>query len=131
MKNILIIDDSVFDRLIASEVIKSSLFNPNVVALESAEEGLAYISERIDVPSELPDIILLDIIMPKVDGFEFLNRYEKLIDSVAVPTKIHILSSTVDPNDFSKALKSKHVQDCIEKPLTRESVEALLLTSDN
>ena len=124
-RTILIIDDSVFDRLIATEVIKHSTLSANVIALESAEEGLDYLSDKSDTNSEMPDIILLDIKMPKVDGFEFLIRYEKLLPSLTAAPKIYMLSSSIDPDDVNKALKSKHIEDFIEKPLTREKLEWL------
>ena len=125
LKTILIIDDSFFDRLIASEVIKQSLHTTNVIALESAEEALEYLSGKTKSPSETPDIILLDIKMPKVDGFEFLVRYEKLLPSLTPAPKIYMLSSSIDPDDINKALKSKHVEDFIEKPITEEKLEWL------
>lgn len=128
LKTILIIDDSVFDRLIASEVIKNSMTGNNIIALESAEEGLEYILNKTDNPAELPDIIFLDIKMPKVDGFEFLERYEKLIANTTALSKIYMLSSSIDPDDINKALKSKHVLDFIEKPLTKEKIEKIWLT---
>lgn len=126
-KTILIIDDSIFDRLIATEVIKNSMTGNNVIALESAEEGLEHILNKTDNPAELPDIIFLDIKMPKVDGFEFLERYEKLIANTTAFIKIFMLSSSIDPDDINKALKSKHVLDFIEKPLTKEKIEKLWL----
>lgn len=127
LKTILIIDDSIFDRLIASEVIKNSMGGNNVIAFESAEEGLAYILNKTDNPAELPDIIFLDIKMPKIDGFEFLERYEKLTANTTALIKIFMLSSSIDPDDINKALKSKHVLDFIEKPLTKEKIEKLWL----
>ncbi len=97
-----------------------------IIALESAEEGLEYIFSTINNPAAIPDIILLDIKMPKVDGFEFLEHYEKFPPSVTVPTTIFMLSSSIDPDDINRALKSKYVHDFIEKPLTKEKIEQLL-----
>lgn len=116
----------MFDRLIASEVVKNHMPVNTIIALESAEEGLEYIFSSMDNPSAIPDIILLDIKMPKVDGFEFLERFEKLPPSVKVLSTIYMLSSSIDPYDINKALKSKYVHDFIEKPLTKEKIEKLL-----
>lgn len=116
----------MFDRLIATEVIKNYMPDNNIIALESAEKGLEYIFNTMNNPYAIPDIILLDIKMPKVDGFEFLERYEKFHPSVTVPSTIYMLSSSIDPDDINRALKSKYVHDFIEKPLTKEKIEQLL-----
>ncbi|ESU27590.1 hypothetical protein FLJC2902T_19530 [Flavobacterium limnosediminis JC2902] len=127
LKKILIIDDSVFDRLIAKMVLQKNIQVNDVIVLESAQEGLDYISDKISKPTELPEIILLDIKMPKIDGFEFLERFAKLPKSVKSLSKIFMLSSSIDPEDIKKAKKSKYVTDFIEKPLTKEKIENLAI----
>lgn len=115
----------MFDRLIATEVIKHRMPNNKIIALESAEEALEYINNTINTQSTTPDIIFLDIKMPKIDGFGFLERYEKFPSTITSLCRVYMLSSSIDPDDINKAMKSKHVYDFIEKPLTKEKIEKL------
>lgn len=120
--SILVIDDSKFDRFIASEILDEYVDVSSIVSLESAEEAIEYLHSMEKNPQELPEIILLDIKMPTMDGFEFLKVFDKFPESIKTKCKVFMLSSSIDPEDIRKAHKSQYVVDFIEKPLTKENL---------
>lgn len=120
--SILVIDDSKYDRFIASEILEDYVEVLNFVSIESAQKALEYLQSLEDNPQGLPEIILLDIKMPIMDGFDFLQKFDEFPETIKTSCKIFMLSSSIDPNDFQRAQKSKYVVDFIEKPLSEENI---------
>lgn len=121
-QSVLVIDDSYFDRLIASKVIQNAHFAVKTVALDSARHGLEYLYNG---NGELPEIIFLDISMPEISGFLFLDFFDKLPEKVRSYCQIVMLSSSVDPSDVKRAKVSPYVIDYLTKPLTPEKLQHL------
>ncbi len=120
--SILVIDDSKYDRFIASEFLESYTVVNEIICVDSAQGGLDYLKSIEGNIEKLPEIILLDIKMPKMDGFDFLNGFAAFSSQVKQKCKVFMLSSSVDPHDISKAEKSIYVFDFIEKPLSEEKI---------
>jgi len=93
---------------------------------QSAEEALSYLNKHVDQVDALPDFILLDIQMPEMDGFEFLDVFKKFPASVAEKCLIAILSSTLDFGDIKKAEANPLVIKLLKKPLFPKELEELL-----
>src|SRR5690349_4691501 len=78
-KSVLVIDDTDIDRLLAEKIVKKYNFAEEVVLMESAEEMLDYLHQLPDPETdELLKLILLDINMPEIDGWEFLKQFDLL-----------------------------------------------------
>lgn len=122
----MLIDDNEVDLKINSKIITISKLFDEIIVCKSGEDGLSYLSEHTDDPNNLPDFILLDIQMPEMDGFEFLEIYKNFPDPVKEKCIIAILSSTLDFGDIKKAEANPLVIKLLRKPLFPKELEELL-----
>jgi len=126
-KVVLLVDDNEIDNFVSQKVIEKSGFAEKVVAIPSAARALEYLNNGHSSGSGLPDIIFLDIGMPEMDGFEFLEEYKKLDENVLKNCKVVILSSSIADEDHNKVKHNKFVAKFINKPLCKESLEQINL----
>ena len=125
-KTVLLIDDNVVDLKINSKIIKLSNLFDEIITCQSGEDGLNYLSKTLNDGGKLPVLILLDIQMPDMDGFEFLELYKNLPKPLTTKCQIAMLSSTLDFGDIKKAEASLHVIKLLRKPLFPKELENLL-----
>ena len=118
---VLIIEDNPIDVFINTRVVEQSGLSKEVMAIQSAREALEFLTQRAS-NSELPNLIFLDIRMPDIDGFEFLQEFSELPQRVLELSKIVMLSSTIDPLELEMARNSPFVLAFIPKPLTRDKI---------
>jgi CheY-like chemotaxis protein len=118
---VLIIEDNPIDVFINTRVVEQSGLSKEVLAIQSAREALEFLTQRAS-NSELPNLIFLDIRMPDIDGFEFLQEFSELPQRVLELCKIVMLSSTIDPLELERARNSPFVLAFIPKPLTRDKI---------
>ncbi len=116
----LLIDDNYIDNFVTRKLLESSNFAKNIVVMPSSSEAINSLRDGL----VKPDVIFLDLRMPIMNGFEFLQAFEKLnIDKDAI--KIFMLSSSLDPTDIKQSFDNKHVTQFIHKPLTKKILEEL------
>jgi CheY-like chemotaxis protein len=120
-KSVLVIDDTDIDRLLAEKIVKKYNFAEEVVLMESAEEMLDYLHQLPDTETdELLQLILLDINMPEIDGWEFLKQFDLLNKNIKDQFRIFVVSSSKNQEDKERALSNEYVLDYVEKPLSKE-----------
>jgi CheY-like chemotaxis protein len=122
---VMVIDDAAIDRFIAEKILANANFSDEVISLESAMDALRYLESHQNVPDELPQLIFLDINMPEMSGFDFLDEYNKFPDKVKRKCIIVMLSSSVHPEDHVRASESPYVCQFLSKPLTPEKLSEL------
>ena len=124
-KVFLIDDDSVFN-LIHFKMINKFAFAKDVLVYQNAKEALEEFNKcRIEGKLHLPDFIFLDINMPVMDGWEFLDELSKFDDGLFEHCKVVMLSSSIDVADIEKSKEYKMVVHYIAKPLTLPKLEAI------
>ena len=92
-----------------------------IKTFEVPEEALAFIQNEYSTKSA-PTVLFLDINMPTLTGWEFLEEYEKFSEEVKSQINIYILSSSVDLRDKDKEKGNKYIKGFISKPLDHETI---------
>ena len=113
---ILIIDDNTIDQIVTKQLLKKTFGITDISTANNGKEGIQWLNNHKRYFEESL-IILLDIKMPEMDGFEFLSEYETLPEELKRETQIFMLSSTLDPNDIARAKNNKYVKNLLSKPL--------------
>lgn len=124
-RQFLIIDDNEVDQLVTQQLLKKDL---GAVEVAQAGNGIEAMQWIRDLKSDLPNslVIILDVRMPLMDGFQFLDAFESLNEDLKKMTKIIMLSSTLDPRDFEQAEAHKNVIQLFSKPLPVKKLQALI-----
>ena len=125
-KNILLIDDDPVTNLVNKKIIerhfdfKTIVFTDAVLALEELKKWLI-INTR-----SLPKIIFLDIDMPEMNGWEFLDELHKLPANYVQQCRVIVLTSSIDSEDIEKSKSYQAVLDFISKPLTTDKLRSII-----
>lgn len=115
-----IIDDDEIFVFGAKRMIELTGISRDVVSYNNAEEALKALSNG----HPMPDLILLDLNMPNMDGFELIKKFKTA--NLLQKTSIYIVSSSIDPLDIQRLRNFPEIKDYISKPLTTEKLESLL-----
>lgn len=126
LKCIMLIDDNPDDNFIHERVIRSNRFADRVIKMESAYNALDFFKNKSQNQSQHIDIIFLDINMPAMNGWEFLEEYDKLDAESKKGIVIVMLTTSESEEDKKKAKKWGFTADFKTKPLTREMMEDIL-----
>ncbi|MDB5133454.1 MAG: response regulator [Mucilaginibacter sp.] len=118
-KTCLLIDDNYIDNFVTRRILESGNFAEKVIVSQSATEAIEFLrSGKVK-----PDVIFLDIRMPMMGGFEFLQEYDKLEVEGKKDIRIFMLSSSLDPADLKKSTNNKYITQFIHKPLTQKTLD--------
>lgn len=123
---IALIDDDKIFQLTASKTIKSTEITDRILQFLDGEEALKFLKQNIADPTSLPDYIFLDINMPFIDGWMFLDDFKIIKSKLTKPISIYMVSSSIDPRDMTRARSNENVKDYVVKPVTREKFIELL-----
>lgn len=111
----LLVDDSLLDLFIHKKLIALSDLAESITTFNSAEEALQFLEEKGNDLEE--SVMLLDLQMPGMNGFEFIDEFAKMPEEVKHKLRIFILSSTVDQGDIDLARNSPYVEEMLPKPV--------------
>ncbi len=123
--NFIVVDDSKLDCFIAEKVIRNTGKCETIRSFLRAQEALEYIKNT--PADELSHTILLvDIQMPIMNGFEFVEAFEQLPANVISSYTIYIISSSINENDLNRVHTYRSVKQFLNKPLTSNNLSVLL-----
>jgi len=124
--NVMIIDDGELDTFIVKNTIKHVLSNINIKSCVNGLKALQTLRHLlITDPNHLPDYIFLDLSMPIMDGFQFLDEYNNLNIDAIRKIKIYVLSSSILTTDIKKALENSFVSGFISKPIDSKKLREI------
>jgi CheY-like chemotaxis protein len=118
-KTCLLIDDNYIDNFVTRRILEGGNFAEEVIVSQSAADAI----DSLRAGSVKPDVIFLDIRMPVMGGFEFLQEYDKLEIDGKKTIKIFMLSSSLDPTDLKKSSNNKYITQFIHKPITQKILD--------
>jgi CheY-like chemotaxis protein len=131
LKRILLIDDDPIANMISTKIISNN-FNFSVLAYANAREALGMLEQWANsAPEIIPDLIFLDINMPQMDGWEFLEEFQKMKDYPEDKCQVIMLTSSLDRGDIERSKTYKCVKEFISKPLTAEKIKSLAAHVEN
>lgn len=123
-------DDTIYVNLI-KKIIETKKLCENLMIFSDGKESIDYFKallQNID-ESRIPEIIFLDLNMPIMDGWEFLEQFTSIKNRLKKPITIYIVSSSINPLDINRAKSLNSVHDYIIKPMKIDEIEAIFTKS--
>lgn len=125
-QSICIVDDDEVYKFFVKKILKIKNLAEDVLTFPDGEEAYNFIEQNKNNPEKLPDIIFLDINMPIMDGFQFMEAYSKIKDKIEKKITIYMITSSIDPVDLEKSKKYVEISDFISKPITAEVLQRII-----
>ncbi len=120
----LLIEDNLIDQLVTRKLLKKVLDIDQIFVANNGLEGLQWIIKNKKICHSL--IILLDIQMPIMNGFEFLDIFETLNEEIKNEIQIFVMSSTLDQEEINRIKDNIYVKDFLNKPFPIEELKRQL-----
>ena len=126
LNSILLVDDDKATNFVHKFAIKKANCIEKVVVVENGLEALEYLQPKENEPSTKPNIIFLDINMPIMNGWQFLEEYEKLNQNNRGDIVLIMLTTSLNPDDLNKAKSFSTISGYRNKPLTVKMIEEIV-----
>lgn len=127
---ILIIDDDLVSQFASRYAVEQSAVKSQIYMYDGALEALEFLNELLENEEDFPDVILLDLVMPQMGGWEFIENFEK-INNNRFNTKIYILSAFTNAADREKAKNHPHIAGYYNKPISKVYANSILGSFSN
>jgi len=123
---IIVVDDDPISNTICKLTLEMVLGHVDLESFTNPTDALDYIAEKFEASTLRKTILLLDINMPIMSGWEFLERFDAFNESIKAGIDVYILSSSVDPRDKDRSYANKNVRNYLLKPLTADAIKKVL-----
>jgi DNA-binding NarL/FixJ family response regulator len=120
--NLWIIDDDPMASFYIKRLAELGELADIITIYDKARGAVDYLLHHRETLEHLPDVILLDIYMPELDGWGFLEEFSKIRDQLSKPIEIYIISSSGHLKDINRARSMNEVKAYIQKPVTKEKL---------
>lgn len=125
-KNICLIDDDEIYQFLCKKTIEKSQHVKNIMVFFNGKDALDFFQENLNDSNKLPDVIFLDIDMPLMDGWQFLEEYLPMKCDIEKNIIIYIVTSSSHPSDLSKAKEISDVTGYLIKPITIDNFNTIM-----
>jgi CheY-like chemotaxis protein len=123
---ICIVDDDEIYKFTMRKTIEMNKLARKVLIFSDGEEALEFITDNLGNNQDLPDVIFLDINMPIMDGFQFMQEYIKIKPTVGKKITIYMVSSSVDADDIEKANEISDIAGYLIKPIKASELNDII-----
>lgn len=120
-----VIDDDPIYQIITNKMIKKSELFFNVLTFKNGKEAIDEFKNKLEKKDLLPNILLLDINMPVMDGWEFMDEMLELKNEIHEKINIYIVSSSIAIEDKNKSKKYPKIVDYLVKPINNEDIKLI------
>jgi response regulator RpfG family c-di-GMP phosphodiesterase len=120
----LVIDDSYIDRLVSAMMVRHTFDGMQVFEMSGGHQALTWLQAEQKTVHHL--VILLDIMMPQMNGFEFLVHFDKIRPTLSDGSTVVMLSSTLDDDDIRQAKNHPYVKKFLSKPLSPNQLKSFI-----
>jgi CheY-like chemotaxis protein len=124
-KEIWVVDDDPIYQIIMNKIIKKSELFSGVSSFKNAKDSLDTVKKLLELNKALPNIILLDINMPIMDGWEFMDEMLLLKPQINEPLYIYVVSSSIAVEDKIKAKKYQEIVAFLSKPISENDLKLI------
>lgn len=123
---VLLVDDDTIYQYIACKTLEATGLTNKIVTCTNGQEAYKFLETNMNDQDELPDVILLDVNMPVMNGWEFLHAFKNLHSPFLKDIRIFLVTSSVNDADINYSQQFSNVQDYIVKPLVKEKLSRVL-----
>lgn len=127
----ILIDDDFLNNNLCKLYIRHIFPLMEIISFTLPERGFHYVETEFNGAGSIGTILLLDINMPQMTGWDFLEKYDELDTKIKDQITIYILSSSVDSRDKNKAAENKYVKGYLEKPLEAEMIKRIYQANES
>jgi len=128
MRKLVFIDDDPIDHFLMKHILRKKNYFDTTTYTMYGSLVLDYIEENKSDPEKLPDMIFLDLNMPHYNGWEFLERMEKMQSQIDKNISVYVISSSIRPADKESSSKYSFVNEFISKPVDQSEIERIVET---
>lgn len=122
IKSLTLVDDDEVFVFLTKKIIQQTNLVELIKVFGNGLDALNFIRENMNQPEALPEIILLDLSMPIMNGWQFLDEFTKINPDIGKKITIYVCSSSISPDDIARAKTITEVSDFIIKPITKEKL---------
>ncbi|MFN5324441.1 MAG: two-component system response regulator [Bacteroidota bacterium] len=124
-EHVMLVDDDPIQNIVLGKMVEKTGFAKRTTLFNSGQEALDFLATAST--ADLPSVVFLDIVMPEMDGFAFLDAFAKLSNDITCNCKVIMVSSTESFEYLNRANKSRFVKKFLNKPLKEETIKAIRL----
>ncbi|GGH18090.1 response regulator [Mucilaginibacter phyllosphaerae] len=126
MCKVIVLDDDQIQQLILKKMMGKYGITSDTIFTDDGVNVLEFLSAHKNEKKILPELLFLDLNMPKLNGWRFLEGLKVLYPELIKPLNVYILSSSVDPKDVKRSEKYAFVKSYLIKPVTRERLSSIM-----